>query len=332
MVIAHTGLAQIYQKTGREDKAFAEYREILKKDPENPWAKQQYETLKNKKTEEAITEAKDALAKGEAEKGKGAFLKALYYSPKSSEVHLNLAEIYKKENNLPSALIHLKAASSNEPGNREILKNYAETLYQAGNYSRSLEIYEKLQAVDPENKEIKKQINSLKDRLGIFELPSQYDSIAYSEAVTKEQIAALLGVKFKGIVDEVSTSPPIIIDIATSWASKFILQMTSLGILDIYPDHSFQPKKIVTRAEMAEILVRFIDYLQKKGFKFIQQIQPEKIQAADVSAENYYHKPIIKILSYDIMGLTSQKEFNPDFPVPGQESIKLLDIILALIK
>ena len=332
LTLAHSGLAQIYLKTGHEDRAFAEYREVLKKEPEHPWAKKQYETLKNKKTEEALKEAKTALAEGDTERSRGTFLKALYYSPQSTEAHLFLAEIYKNEDRLQNALVHLKAASSNEPENKEILKNYAEILYQAAQHSKSLDVYEKLLDLEPDNKEIKDLIESLKNRLGIFELPSRYNSIPSLETVSKEEIAALLAVKFKGIVDEVSGTPPIIIDISTSWASKFILQMTSIGILDVYPNHTFQPKKIITRAEMAEILLRFTYYLEKKGFKFIQQIPPDKIEISDVSSHNYYYQPIIQILSYNIMELFPNRSFEPDLPVSGQEAIKLMDIILALIK
>lgn len=108
--------------------------------------------------------------------------------------------------------------------------------------------------------------------------------------------------------------------------------MTSIGILDIYPNHTFQPKKIVSRAEMAEILLRFMNHLEKKDFKFIQQIPPDKIEISDVSSHNYYYQPIIQILSYNIMELSLDRSFNPDIPLSGQEAIKLMDIILALIK
>jgi tetratricopeptide (TPR) repeat protein len=58
MALVHIGLAQVYQETGRESLAFAEYREVLKREPEHSWAKQEFEILKNKKTEEALEEAK----------------------------------------------------------------------------------------------------------------------------------------------------------------------------------------------------------------------------------------------------------------------------------
>jgi len=139
-------------------------------------------------------------------------------------------------------------------------------------------------------------------------------------------------VKFKNILEDPSQQPPIIVDIATSWATKFILQMTTLGLIDVYPNHEFQPKKILRRAELAEILVRLIMYLDEKGHRFIQQIPLDRIKIADVTPSNYYYQPILTIISYDIMSLYSDKTFKPDAPITGRETINLFDIILTLIK
>lgn len=332
MALIHIGLAQVYQEKGRENLAFAEYREVLKREPEHSWVKQEYEILKNKKTEEALNEAKASHSEGDTERSKEAYNKALYYSPKNTESHLALAEIYIKENKLQNALTHLRTASSNEPNNKEILKKYGEVLFQTERHTKSLEIYEKLQKLEPQNEEIKGKIETLKNRLGIFELPSQYNSIVSREAVSREEIAALLSVKFKEILGEPSSPPPIIIDIATSWASKFILLITSFEIMEVYPNHTFLPKKIVKRAETAKILLQLINYLKEKGYRFIQQIPPEKIQLSDVSQDNFYYRSIIQMVSYDIMGLSPERSFKPDLPVSGAESTKLLNIILALIK
>jgi tetratricopeptide (TPR) repeat protein len=332
MTTIHIGLAQVYEKYGREDQAFAEFREVLKNEPQNSWIRPRYESLKNKKTREAITLGKAFRDSRNAEESKKAYLKALYYSPENSEVHLALADLFTEENNLQNALTHLEAASSIESQNTDIQKQYAEILFLAGENKKSLEIYETLEDRYPSDQEIKKRLEILKNRLGIFELPSQYDAIHASAAVTREGVAALIGVKFKGILSEPAGKPPIIIDIATSWASKYVLNLTSLGILDVYPNHTFRPMKIITRAEMAEVLIRLIDSLRNKGFKFIQHIPPEKIRVSDISPDNYYYQPIIRIISYDIMTLTIEQSFKPDLPVSGQEAIKLLDIILALIQ
>jgi Tfp pilus assembly protein PilF len=330
--LAHFGLAHIYQGSNKVDSAFSEYREILNNDPDNPWAKPRYEDIKERKTGEALADANVFLSAGDTKNSKKSFLRALYYSPESTEAHLALGKIYRDEDNFQNALLHLKAASTKEPKNTEIRKEYADTLFQAGELKNSLGVYEDLLEQNPEDQEIRDRLETIKNRLGIFELPSQYNAIQSSESVTKEDVAALLSVKFKDILDKPSGKPPIIIDISTSWASRFILQTASLAILDVYPNHTFQPKKVITRAEMAETLFRLIEHLKRKGYSFIQQIPPNRIQISDVSPSNYYYRPIILLVSYDIMTLSQDRAFNPDKAVSGREATRLLDLILALIK
>lgn len=332
MSIIHLGLAQIYRRTGREDQAFSEFREILKQEPDHPWAKPQYQAIKSQKTTEYLNAGMSYLEAGNIEASKESYLRTLYYSPESTQAHLALAEIFQKEDNLENALVHLEAASKSEPENDEILAKYGEALFSANENKRALEIYERLAAEHPGNQDFQQRLEILKNRLGIFELPSQYNTIISSEAVSKEEVAALMAVKFQSVLESPSKTPPIIIDIATSWASDYILKMTSLDLLDIYPNHTFRPKKIITRAEMAEILIRLVDYLEDRGFRFIRQIPPESIQISDVSADNYYYQPILQIISYDIMSLSLDQAFQPDLPVSGSEAIRLFDIILGQIK
>lgn len=330
--LAHFGLAHVYQDSNKVDNAFSEYREILKNDPNNPWAKPRFQEIKDRKTGEALTEAKALLSAGDAENSKESFLRALYYTPNSTEAHLALGKIYRDEGNFQNALLHLKAASTEEAENTDIRKLYADTFFQAGELKNSLGIYEELLEQDPGDQEIRDRLETIKNRLGIFELPSQYNAIQSAESVTKEDVAALLSVKFKDILDEQSGKPPIIIDISTSWASRFILHTTSLGILDVYPNHTFQPKKVLTRAEMAEILFRLIEHLKRKGYNFIQQIPPNRIQISDVSPSNYYYRPIILLVAYDIIPLARDRAYHPDQAVSGREATRLMDLILALIK
>jgi len=332
LYLAYLGLAQLHLEEGDEEAALAELREILKSRPHHPWALEKYRTLRTRKTNEKLALARAALSQNNPEEAKKALLASLYYSPESIEANLLLADIYLREKNYDQALIHLQTVYQKEPQNPTVLEKYGQLLFLRQNYKKSLEIYQKLQQIKPEDKQIKETIERLKNRLGIFELPSQYEKIPTLEALTKEDIAALIGVKFKNYLEKPAGRPPILIDIATSWAAKFILTTASLGLLEVYPNHTFQPKKVVTRAEFAEIIYRLVNYLQRKGFRFIQQIPPEKIQLDDVSPDNYYYQPILFVLSYDLMSLNPEKKFETERPISGIEATKTLDIILNLIR
>jgi Tfp pilus assembly protein PilF len=331
-LLAHLGLTQLYQKTGDEDKTFNELREVLKIEPANAWAKQGYEFLKTQRTEQAIESARTAIAGGDIEAGKESYLTALHYSPDSIPTHLALARLYRDEDKLSSALVHLKAASAGRPEDLEILGEYAETLAKAKQYEQSLEIYQKMLELDSGNQRAQEQVEALKSRLGIFEIPSLYNEIPLTPAVTREDLAALLAVRLKDVLGEPSSQPPIIVDISASWAVKFILKVTSLGLLEIYPNHAFQPKRGVTREELAETLLKVIKYLESREHKFIPQIPLDMIQIQDIPPDHYAYRSISQILSYQIMELYPDKSFRPAQTVSGAEAVKTLDILAALVR
>ena len=226
----------------------------------------------------------------------------------------------------------MKAASAVEPGNVGILNAYAETLTEAKDYEQSLEISQKILAIDSENQPALERVESLKNRLGIFEIPSLYSEIPLAPAITREDLAALLAVKFKDVLGEASTQPPIIIDISTSWAANFILKVTSLGLLAVYPNHAFQPKRDVTREELAQTILKTILYLEGRGHRFIPQIPLEMIQIQDISPDHYAYRTILRVLSYQIMELYPDKTFRPELTVPGAEAVRTFDILLALVR
>jgi tetratricopeptide (TPR) repeat protein len=331
-LLARLGLAQVFQKTGEQEKAFSELREVLNTNPENSWARKEYEQIKASMTDQAIEEARQAQGAGEAERAKQAYLRALQYSPESAKVHLALADIYKKENKISSVLVHLSAAAASDPENIKILADLAQTLAEAKEYERSLEVYEKILEIDQGNRSAKEQVESLKNKLGIYELPSRYNEIPLTETVTREDVAALLAVKLGDLLGEPGSQPPIMVDISASWAAKFILKVASLRLLEVYANHTFQPRKNLSRGDLAETLFRTVRYLEQNGHRFIRQIPPGQIQIADVPTDQYNYQPISQILSYQIMELYPDRTFRPNLTVPGQEAVRAIDILLALVR
>ena len=332
MALAHLGLGQVYQKAGKEEQAYNEYVEVLQKDAENSWALKESGAIRMKMTEELLKEGKEYADAGDKEKSKESYLKALHYTPKSQAAHLALARIFREETNYQNSLFHLKTANASDPQNKSILRDYADTLYLAEQFPRSLDFYERLLELDPQNKQVKDRIDLLKNKLGIVELPSQYNNIAASAAVTKEDMAALVGIKLRDYLGETSPKPPVIVDITTSWAGRFILKTAALEIMDVYSNHTFQPKKIMTRAETAETLVRLINVLRKNGYKVVEQIPIDRIQILDVSPDHFSFQAIAQVISCQLMTLAPDRTFKPELSLSGQEAMKALDILLGLIK
>ncbi len=332
LALLHAGLAQAYLNLGNKEAAFNEFREVLKEEPDNSWARKEFNNLKEKLTSELRRASEQAMKAGQVSAAKEALLQALHYSPEAVDLHLSLAQIYRQEKDEAGALTHLKAAVDLAPHDRSLLRQYASLLIEAKHYSRALDLLEELLELNPKDKEVQNQLAELKEKLGIVELPSQYEAIPRLEAITREDLASLIAEKFKSFLGPITDSPEIIVDIATSWAAKFIVQVTSLGLLEVYPDHSFRPKAIITRGEMADAVARLVHFLEKKGKRFFPQLPADKIVVLDVTPEHAFYTSIIEVLSYQLMDLSAQKQFNPDKPVSGMEAVKILDVLLALVK
>ena len=153
-----------------------------------------------------------------------------------------------------------------------------------------------------------------------------------SEAVTREDLAALIGVKFEKDLQAPPARTEILVDIATSWAQRYIVQVASLEIIRASVNHTFQPRRIVNRAELADAAVRLIAILQERGAKFVPLVETRRIQIADVTPDNPYDASITKAVGFEIMTLTPDRKFEPERTVSGDEAIRTLDLIQKLAR
>ncbi|MCR4410464.1 MAG: S-layer homology domain-containing protein [Candidatus Saccharicenans sp.] len=331
LISARVGLAIIYEQLNNQEKEFLQLREILKKAPDHNWAKPRYEDLRSRMTEALMAEARNWLNQKRPDQAREALLKALFYSPELTEAHLQLARLYRNEKKLAQALTHYQALYNLLPRDKQVLKEYAETLEANDDLSKSLDIYERLRELAPGDKQIQDKVEYLKNSLGIIELPSMYNEIAGSQAITRQDLAAILAVKFNQFLPQPS-APPIIVDISTSWAARFIIRVVATKLMDKYDNHTFEPTRQITRAELADAFSRLISYLKGKGKKLVPIVPPERVQINDIPADNYYYQPAVNMIAYQLMELGGQKRFNPDQPVSGIEALRIADILLNLVK
>lgn len=330
MTPSRVGLAQIYESRRERDKTFNECREILKIDPDNRWAGPRFESLRHDLVRESTASAREALAAGNRETAKREFLKVLFYAPETAPVHLELARLYRQEKNASAALLHYRSALETGPADAALLREYADALAESGELGRSLEVLEKLAEAEPKDAALTRRVDELKTKLGIYELPSEYGGIAALEAVAREDLAALIGVKFADFLEAPAARTRILVDISLSWAQRYIVKVASLEIMSVFENHTFQPRRIINRAELADAAVRLIGVLQARGARFVPLVEARRIQIADVPPDNAYFASIARALAYQIMSLTPERRFEPERTVSGEEAHRVMDIVLRL--
>jgi tetratricopeptide (TPR) repeat protein len=272
------------------------------------------------------------LAAGNRVTAKREFLRVLDYAPDAKDADLELARIHRQEKNTSEALTHYQAAMAGGTSDKALLREYGEFLAEAGELGLSLEVLEKLAEAAPRDAKLDKRIEELKSKLGVYEIPSQYDAIPGLEPVTREDLAALIGVEFAENLKAPGPRTEILVDISTSWAQRYIVTVASLEIIRASENHTFQPRRIINRAELADAAVRLIEVLQQRGAKFVPLVETRRIQIADVAADNAFFPSIAKALAYQVMTLAPDRTFGPERTVSGEEARRVLDIIQRLAK
>jgi Tfp pilus assembly protein PilF len=332
MIPSRVGLAQIYESRRDRDKAFTEYREILKLEPDHRWAKPRFEALRDDLVREATAAARTALASGSRETAKREYQKVLFYAPGSTSIHLELARLYRQDKANDQALLHYRAAVAEGASDKAVLREYADYLAESGDLGLSLEIMEKLAEAEPRDTAVAERVEELRSKLGVYEIPSQYEAIPTLDIVTREDLAALIGVKFESFLDAPARRTEILVDISLSWAQKYIVEVASLDIMRSYDNHTFQPRRIINRAELADAAVRLIGVLQSRGIRFVPLVDTRRIQIADVPPDNIQYQAVSAALAYQVMSLTPERTFEPERTVSGEEAIRVMDLILGLTR
>jgi hypothetical protein len=90
-------------------------------------------------------------------------------------------------------------------------------------------------------------------------MPPEYQAIDTAPAVTRAQLAALLGVRLEQLLRRLERRTAVVItDARTSWAAPWILAVARAGVMEVSPTHTVQPSAQVSRVDLARAASRVL--------------------------------------------------------------------------
>ena len=80
--------------------------------------------------------------------------------------------------------------------------------------------------------------------------------------LSREQLAALVGVRLDGLFKRAPRRNAVVItDTRGSWAVPWIMSVTRAGVMEVYPNHTFQPAAVVRRGDLADAASRVLSLI-----------------------------------------------------------------------
>jgi hypothetical protein len=111
----------------------------------------------------------------------------------------------------------------------------------------------------------------------------------------------------------------VAVDISGSWARGHIVRLLALNVMDLYPNHTFQPGAIVRRADVAAAVAKVLDRLEVPS--------GQALAVSDVARGNLQYEAVSRVVAAGLMDLTAAGAFEPWKLVSGREAIDIVDAL-----
>jgi tetratricopeptide (TPR) repeat protein len=207
---------------------------------------------------------------------------------------------------------------------RAVLSRLGSLLMQLKQYERALDAWRRILARDPRDAEALKRSREAIAAIEFAKMPEEYQRIPIAPRISRADLAALISVKIPQLAKVAPHEPKVAIDISGSWAREHIVSMLALDVMDVYPNHSFQPGAIVRRGDLARAAARVLDLFRARSGN-------GATSPTDMARANLYYDAALRLVGVGLMGLTAEGAFEPWRPVTGQEAVEVISGVARLV-
>ena len=307
-------------RQGDAERALPYYRRAQAVAPTDPIVRRRLPELKLQVTEKRVAQARAAIEAGDSERAAEEYRQALLAAPEVGGLRLELANLLVSKGDAAGAAAVLEQDPVED---RQVLVRLGEILMGLQDYSRALEVYRRLLQRDPRDEEALRRSREAREAQDLLLRPEEYRQIAAAPRVSRADLAALVAVKVTALRRVGDREPKVAIDISGSWARDQITDALALDILDVYPNHTFQPGAVVRRGDLARALARVLDLL-----RWPRAAAPAP---SDMSPSNLYYERVQRVLGAGLMDLQANGAFEPWRPVSGPEAVETVEALVRLV-
>jgi tetratricopeptide (TPR) repeat protein len=319
-VPAVAGAAQAAQRAGDSEAALRLYGRAQSLAPEDPLLRRRLAEVRLQVTEKRVADARGAIQAGRVDEAVAQYRAALEAAPELAGLRLELATLLADRGEKAEAVSVLEGDPSQD---RQALLHLAQLLEEMKEHDRALEAYRRLLARDPHDEEALRRSQEVRQALELQQMPEEYRAIAAAPRISRAELAALLAVKVTALSRIPAGPPRVAIDISGSWARDHILKALGLDLMDVYPNHTFQPGATVRRGELARAVARVLDLL-----KWPSAPTPA---LADMTAGNLFYNAAARVVAAGLMDLSPAGAFEAWRPVSGQEAVDVIEGLIRLV-
>jgi tetratricopeptide (TPR) repeat protein len=331
-VSALVGRGQALVVLNREAEAISAFEAALAVDPTLDEVKRRVDVLRFRASEQDVARARQAARAGKLDDAVAGYTRAIAASPDSAFLYRELAAVERQKGDTTRALEHLRKAVALDPTDSKSLVQAGELLEARGELAAAEKAYTDAQALEPSDA-VAAKIDAVRGRAELARMPEEYRAIEQAPQITRADLAALIGVRLAPLVQAIASrrrDDVLITDLRNNWASPWIMAVSRAGVMEELPNHTFQPRTLVRRVDLAQAASRLLTR--------IAAVDPPRAKSWDTAhakftdlAPGHLAYPAASIaVAAGVMKTGPDNSFDPSRPVSGQEAVAAINRIAAL--
>jgi tetratricopeptide (TPR) repeat protein len=320
-VPALVGRGEALLALGDRDMALKSFEAAVNADPNLAPLRTRIEVLRVRGQQEDVASARKALDAGRLDDARRGYERAIAASPDSPFLYRELATVLVRQGDLDAALQRASKAAELDPSDARAQTQVGDIREAQKDLKGAVAAYEAALALD-RSEAIERRLETLRKDLAIASMPQQFQQIESSDGLSREQLAALVGVHLDDLLERAPRRNAVVItDTRGSWATPWILMVTRAGVMEVYPNHTFQPEALVRRGELADAASRVLSIIAAEKPSLGASWRTARRQFADVPAAHLSYPAASVTVEAGVLQPLADGSFQLARPVTGAEAV-----------
>jgi hypothetical protein len=123
----------------------------------------------------------------------------------------------------------------------------------------------------------------------------------------------------------------VVTDVRSHWASSWIMAVVRAGVMEPFPNHTFQARGLVRRLEMAQVVTRVLELIGDRHPARAREWTQGRPLIGDLPPTHLGYPAAATVVSAGVMPLVDGM-FRPARPVSGAEAIDVVERLEVLAR
>lgn len=329
-VPALVGQGEALLVAGRDAAAIESFEAALAVDPTLTAVQRRVEVLRFRGLQAFVDAARRAAGSGAIDEARRHYARALRASPESGFLHRELAALERDAGSLTTARTHAREATTLDPGDGTAFALVGEIEEALGAYDAAVDAYERAADLDPSTN-LDATLERVRGLAEFARLPAEYRAITASPAISRGGLAALIGVRLRGLLEDAAGgAAALVTDARDHWAAPWILAVASADVMEVYPNHTFQPDATVRRGEVARAVAALLDVIGRRNPAAAQQWTGTLVSFTDLSSNHLLYPAASRSVAAGILSSLPGDRFGLSQTVSGADAVVAIERVEAL--